>query len=350
MTHFPLRKLTVFAIVLAVLWFFLRFLLPIATPFLLAGLLALTAEPLVSALQRYLKLPRAIASALGVTVALLLTVLLVISLCAFLLRELGSLAGVLPDLEDTALSGLDSLEHWLMGIAQETPPSISPILTQGVSGIFSNSSALLDQVTTRLLSLTSALLKGLPDSALGLGTWILSSFMLSSRLPKIRQWLRSRLPEAWHGQYLPYLKTLKHSLLGWLLAQAKLVAVTFGVLVTGFFLLQISHPLLWAGVVCLVDVLPILGTGTVLIPWSLVCFLQGNNLQAIGLLAIYAVASLLRSVLEPRLVGKQLGLDPLVTLLAFYAGYRLWGLTGMLLSPVLAVVVIQLLQSTKKQH
>ena len=348
MARFSPRKLSYFALALAGLWFCLRFLLPIAMPFLLGILLALAAEPLVHTLQRIPKLPRPAASVIGVGIALVIAVLLVLTLCAFLLRELGSLAGVLPDLEDTAITGLSSLEEWLTDLAQKAPKGISPILTQGVEGIFSNGNALLDEVISWLLALASTILKALPDSALGLGTWIVSSFMLSSRLPKIRRWISSHLPEAWHEKYLPHLKTLKKTALGWLLAQAKLASVTFGVLSVGFFILQISHPLLWAAVVCLVDILPILGTGTVLIPWSLVCFLQGNNLQAIGLLAVYGVASLLRSILEPRLVGKQLGLDPLVSLIAFYTGYQLWGILGMIFAPILAVVLSRFLFRPQK--
>lgn len=344
-----LRKLTVALIALAAFWLGVRFLLPIAMPFLLAALLALAAEPLVNSLNRHLHLPRGLAAAIGVTVALVLTVLALLALCALLVRELGTLAGVLPDLESATVSGLDSLETWLLGLVQKAPEGISPILVHGVEGMFSNGSALLDGLTSRLLNLATSLLKALPDSALGIGTWVLAAFMISARLPRIRTWIHGHLPRAWHERYAPHLKMLKKSMIGWLLAQGKLVAITFGILTAGFLLLQIRHPVLWAAATCLVDILPVLGTGTVLIPWSLVCFLQGDSLRSIGLLAIYAVISLIRSVLEPRLVGKHLGLDPLVTLLAIYAGYRLWGLPGMLLAPVLAVAAAQVFLRNKKQ-
>ena len=349
MSSLSLRKLSILLLCLAGLWLGVRFLLPIAMPFLLAGLLALAAEPLVGSLHRYLHLPRGAAAAVGVGIALLLTVLLVLGLCGLLVRELGTLAGVLPDLESATLSGLDSLEIWLLQLAQKAPENISPILSGGVEGMFSNGSALLDKVTSTLLTLASSVLKALPDSALGFGTWVLATFMLSARLPQIKQWVHEMLPTAWHRRYLPYLRTLKKSLWGWVTAQAKLVGITFGVLTAGFFLLQITHPILWAALICLVDILPVLGTGTVLIPWSLVCFLQGDSLRGVGMLAIYGVITLLRSVLEPRLVGRQLGLDPLITLLAIYAGYRLGGLLGMLVAPILAVVIVQILFTPKKQ-
>ena len=114
-----------------------------------------------------------------------------------------------------------------------------------------------------------------------------------------------------------------------------------------FLLLRVRSGILWAAVVALLDALPALGTGVILVPWSLVCFLQGSHARGLGLLGAYAVAAILRSVLEPKLVGKQLGLDPLVTLVALYAGFRLWGLPGMILAPLLAVIIAQLLAAGK---
>lgn len=347
MSKFTFKKLPIILAFPVGLWLGVRFLLPIVTPFLFATALALIAEPLVRGLSRLLHLRRGIAAGIGVTVTLLLTILLLLALCALLVRQLGTLAGILPDLESATISGLDSLELWLLGLAQKAPNGISPLLVQSVEGMFSGGSAVLDRITTGLLNLATSLLKALPDSALGLGTWVLASFMLSARLPKIRAWLTDHLPQSWHDKYAPYLQTLKKSLSGWILAQAKLVGITFAILCLGFVLLQISHPILWAAATCLVDILPVLGTGTVLIPWGIVCFLQGENIRGVGLLAVYVVISLLRSVLEPRFVGKQLGLDPLVTLLAIYAGYQLWGLAGILLAPILAVVAAQIFLQAK---
>jgi len=338
-----LRKYLFPAAALLIFWLGVRYILPFALPFLLAAALALVSEPLVKVFQHRLHLRRSVASGIGVSIALLLTLLITLMLCAFLLKELGELAGILPDLEDTATTGMASLEGFFVSLAAKAPKSVNTVLTHSVENLFSGSSRVLDQVSGRLLDMASGILKGLPDSALGLGTWILASFMTSAKLPKIKAFLRQRLPARWREEYVPALKQLRHSLAGWLLAQLKLTGITFCVLTVGFLVLQVRHAPLWAALISLVDALPILGTGTVLIPWSLVCFLQGDTIQAIGLLGTYAVAALLRSVLEPKLVGKQLGLDPLVTLMALYAGYHLWGLLGMLLAPLTAVTLTQLL-------
>lgn len=332
---------TVFAFLFAI-WILSRYLLPILLPFLLAGVLALAAEPLVRVLHDRLHLSRSISSGIGILVSLLVALLLVLSLCALLLRQLDSLSGIMPDLEDTALNGMQSLEGFLLNLASRTPDAVSPILTRSVEGFFSDGTQVLDQISAKVIALASGMLTRIPDSALGFGTWILASFMISAKLPKIKQWISGKIPESWRQTYFPTMQKLKKNLSGWLLAQLKLTGITFAILIAGFLLLQIHHAPLWAVLISLVDALPILGTGTVLVPWSLVCFLQGDHVRAIGLLCTYIIAALIRSALEPRLVGKQLGLDPLITLLAMYSGYRLWGIPGMLFSPLLAVTVTQL--------
>ena len=342
MTRSPLQKLMIVFFSFRFLWVALRYLLPILLPFLLAAVLALAAEPLVKVLHRRLHISSGIASGIGVLLCLVLAVLLVLTLCALLLRQLGNLSGVLPDLESAAISGMESLEGFLLNLAQRTPNSISPILTHSVEGVFSDGTMVLDQLVAKLLALASGLLTQIPDSALGFGTWILASFMISAKLPQIRQWLGQKIPTSWRQQYFPAANRLKKNLWGWVLAQGKLMGITFIILTGGFWLLRIPHALLWSFLISLVDALPVLGTGTVLVPWSLVCFLQGNHVQSLGLLGTYAAAALLRSVLEPKLIGKQLGLDPLVTLLSMYAGYRLWGFPGMLFSPLIAITLTQL--------
>ena len=230
-----------------------------------------------------------------------------------------------------------------MDMVARTPEGIRPVLQGSVEGFFSDGTTVLQQLATRLLVLASSVVTRIPDGALGFGTWVIATFMVSAKLPAIRGWLNGCIPQSWKETYLPALGRIRRNLGLWLLAQLKLTGITFGILAAGFLLLRIQNPLLWAILICLLDALPVLGTGTILIPWSLVCLIQGDTPLALGLGGIYAVVALLRSILEPKLVGKQLGLDPLVTLIAMYAGFKLWGLGGMILSPLMAVTVTQLL-------
>lgn len=321
-----------------------RYLIPIVLPFALGTALAVGAEPAVSLLNKKLQLPRWAAAGVGVTGFFLLMLGLLGLLISLLVRQLGRLSGLLPHLADTIARGLSSLEVWLLDLAGRLPGSMEQTAREGVQQLFSGSSAMLEQAVSQVPQAATGLMGALSQWAFVLLTAILSGYMISARLPKLRHWCSQKLPAVWQEHYLPALKGLRRAIGGWLAAQGKLMGLTFLLLSAGFFLLKTGNPLLLAALVTLVDAFPILGTGTVLIPWSIICLLQGDSARGIGLLGLYAVVWLARSVLEPRLVGKELGLDPLVTLFSIYAGFRLLGLGGMLIAPFAAMLVTQLLK------
>lgn len=336
------------AVICLVLWIGGKFVLPLCFPFLLGAGLALAAEPLVKRLSGKLKVPRSLAAGLGVIAVFAGLSLLVLLVLAFLVRELGILAGILPDLTETAQSGISLLQNWLMDLTARTPPGIRPLLQQNVTGFFSGGTAWLNRVFSYILGLAGAILSHVPDSALTLGTAVISGVMISSKLPRIRKWITARFPREHLRPVIRLLQRMKTALGGWLLAQLRLAGVTLGILLAGLLMLRIPYAPLWAVGISLVDAIPVLGTGTVLLPWALICYLQADRARALGLAGIYIVISVTRSALEPKLVGRQLGLDPLVTLFAMYAGYKLWGFGGLILSPLLAVMAAQLLPEQRK--
>lgn len=335
------KKVLFLAALFLIAWLSLKFLLPILSPFLLGLGLALAAEPMAGFLTRRLHLPRGAAAGIGVTLAFALLMAVLLLLGALLVRELGALAGVLPELEEAVQSGVSLLRTWLLDLAARTPPGIRPLLRDGVATLFTDGAALVDQFLRFFLSLAGSLLSHIPASALGLGTAVISGFMFSAKLPRIRTWLRRRLSREKLRPLLDTLGRMRSAAGAWLKAQLRLMAVTFLILLGGLWALRVPYAPGWAAAICLVDAFPVLGTGTVLLPWALISLLQGDQVLALGLLGLYGGASLTRSILEPRLVGHQLGLDPLVTLIALYAGYKLWGIGGMLLSPLLAVTALQ---------
>lgn len=336
------RKLFRFLFGGLLLWAVIRYFLPIMSPFALGAGLALAAEPGVHFLCRRLHLPRGAAAGLGVGFLFCIICVLITVLFTFVFRELGVLAGILPDMEITVRDGLDALRDWLLTLSEKTPETVQTVLRRNVTELFSSGSALLDKAVRYGLGLAGTILGHVPDSALGLGTAVLSAFLTSAKLPQIRQWVRDHLSRERLEQLLDTGRKIKSTVLLWLTAQLKLVGITYSAVTAGFLLLRISYAPLWALAVAAVDAFPILGTGTILVPWSIVCFLQHNSPRGIGLLGLYAAVSLTRSILEPKLVGQQLGLDSLVTLAALYVGFRLWGLTGMLVMPMLAVTAMRL--------
>lgn len=342
MTRPGLRKAFTLLAVFFGSWLFIRYLLPVLLPFLLGSALALAAEPAVNFLCSRLRLPRGAAAGIGVSMTFLMLVLLLLLLGALLLRELSGLTVVVPQAQQMIQNGLTSLQDFLLNLASRAPDGLAGMLTQSVLELFSGGAALLSQVANKLLGIASGVLGRIPDSALGFGTGLISSFMISAKLPRIREYIRQRIPDPWKKKYLPAVAATKTTIFSYLRAQIKLMGITFLIVGAGLLLLRVRLAPLWAALIAVVDAVPLLGTGTVMLPWALVCLLQGNHILSIGLIGIYAAAAITRSVLEPRLIGRQMGIDPLLTLAALYLGYRLWGVLGMFLAPMAAATAIRL--------
>ena len=328
-------------------WVAVRYLMPVILPFLLGAGVAALAEPGVARLTGKARMPRALAAGLCVAGIYLALGLLLYFLGSVAYRELGSLARSLPQIAASLAVPVGRLRDWIYALTDRAPGDLRPMLEGAVSSLFAGTSTLASRAVTSLLSLVSGIITRVPDGLLFLGTAILSSFMISAQFPLLRGRMLPRLQGKWAERILPALRNVRHALGGWLRAQAKLMGITFLILTAGLMILRVDYALLFGALIALVDAAPMLGTGTVLIPWSLLRFLDGDPAMGIGLLALYGVAFTTRSVLEPRLVGKHMGLNPLLTLGALYAGYRLWGVLGMFLAPLLAITSMQIYTLTR---
>lgn len=320
-------------------WLGLRYLLPLVSPFLLGMLIAFAAEPAVARLEKGSRLKRGAASALGVSLMLLLLLGVLWLVGAVAVRQLSAVRGILPGTVQAVQEGLQLMQDKLLQLAHKAPERLRPSVERMVLEGFGNGNALLGQVGQKLPGALAGAVGKVSHTLLTVGTALLSAFMLSQRLPRLRALLRQRLPERWSSQYVPALKGMKHTLWEWVKAQGKLMGITFLILSASFLLLRIPNALLWSSLIALIDAVPVLGTGTVLLPWAVVSLLQGKTVAGIGLALTYGAAWVMRAVLEPKLVGKHIGLDPLVTLAAFYVGFRLWGVAGMLLAPLAAAAI-----------
>ena len=320
-------------ILLFFVWMSGKFLLPFLFPFLLGTCLALAAEPVVRLGTNRLKLGRGLSAGAGVTLTLVLLLGILLFLGALLVREVGTFAGQLPQM---AQQSADLLEDALTSLSARAPEPVGPMLTNSIHRFFQDTAALTDQAVQKVPGLLSGLLGKVSGSAMSIGTGILSGYFISARLPKLKTWAGEKISPVWKDLLLPKLQHLKTSIGKWLVAQGKLIAITYGIVSLGLMLLGIPYAFAWAVLVAAVDAIPLLGTGTVLLPWALTKLLQGDSLIAGGLCLLYLVAMITRTVLEPRFYGSHLGLDPLVMLFFLYFGYRLWGFLGIVISPLLA--------------
>lgn len=317
-----------------------RFLLPVAMPFLIGAALAALAEPGVRFFTRR-GLGRKVSSVLCLGVSIVLLACLLVVLGAAVYRQAGTVAKQLPGVLESTQRGMAQVEGFLLSSSRQMPEGVQGVVQGAVERMFSSGSRILEKVAEVVLRTAGQIISGIPNGALFAGTAVLSAFMISSQGPQLKKSLRRWLPKSWEQTWQPALLRLRKALGGWLRAQLLIMLVTYGLLAVGLTVLGIRQGFLWAILIAFLDALPMIGTGIVLGPWALVLLVQGKVVQAVGMAALLVAAAVLRSAIEPKLLGKELGLHPLLTLIAMYGGFRLWGVLGMILSPLLAVTAKQ---------
>lgn len=188
----------------------------------------------------------------------------------------------------------------------------------------------------------TALASALPSLLLGVTFVLLSSFQLAAHRTEIFPFLGRQLSPKTAAAILHLKNFLQHTVLHWLKAQVILFSIVFAILSFGLWLLSIPGWLFIAFVISLLDALPVIGAGMIMLPWALFCFVTGNTTLALELLLVYAIMESVRNLLEPRILSTQLGLSPFVTLCSLYLGFTIMGISGMLLFPLLALSLIKL--------
>ena len=323
------------------IWLAVHFLLPWMAPFITAWLIAALMEFPVRRMLRK-GIPRAAASALC-TLAVL--GLLIWGMAALLwkgLSELSDFARSLPGIMEAVLLRLNELEALADARIRAAPEGAAVFLETCVSAVGDALSTLPTLISREAMELLTKTAQASPDTLLFIVTAGLGSFFISSAFPRVNAFLLAQLPERTRHRLEGLGSDLKGSFGGFLRAQLILMAMTFFELLTAFLILRIPGSAGIAAVTALVDALPVFGTGIVLIPWALCCLLLGSTRRGAGLLICWALVTLIRNCVQAKLLGDQIGLDPLASLLSIYVGWRVCGVWGMLLFPILLVTLRQL--------
>ncbi len=319
-------------------------LLAIALPFLLAFGISLCVTPLSDRLSKYLHLPARLCAVVLFTLLLIGLLLLLGATANRLLRELRELLERLLKSEgfpNAFLSdSFDYFERLTAGsILLDRPESAARYaafrnrFNQTVSDMIENA---LASVSAELPRIAAKWIAALPTALLFAAVTVIAGFYFCMD----RQWgqrVAAMLPRA-IGDRIPRWKAAAKRI-SWKYVKAYLVLLllTFAQLFLGFTILQIEYAFLLAFLISVIDILPVLGVGTVLVPWAIIALAQKDLKLGFGLLVIYFVVTVIRQITEPRLIGKSLGLHPLSALLASYAGWTLFGVFGMALGPLAAL-------------
>jgi len=342
-TKLPHTLLILLYVMLAVAaaWICLRYLLPVMAPFIIAFALAALLEPAVRFLCRH-KWPRSLASGMC-TIALVFSVgWLLVLVIGRGIAELGKFAGNLSGLFANLAATLDGLKEKALGLIDSSPEYTGKYLQTVLDSLNRQLSELPGKLSSELLSFVSGFAGRTPAVLLFAVSCGIGVYFISASYPSILSFIKRQIPQNWQGRASLIHSDFSFSLGNWLKAQLILILITFCELLVAFTLLKQDYAIILSAAIALIDALPVLGTGTVLIPWLIYEFLTGNYPLGLGLLITYLAITLVRNCIQPKLLGDSLGLHPVVALVAVYVGFCASGIWGMLLFPILAVMVKQL--------
>jgi sporulation integral membrane protein YtvI len=346
-----LRAIIVAITILALYWG-LIWIFPFIYPFFIGWLIAMIAEPAVQFLERRLRLPRW----LGVTLSLLVLVgsflTLLIFLTSQIVVELTNLAEYLP-------STIDKVNQYIVQLLTQDNPEISLMIhhiqdymknnpeqkTEIINSIRDNVGVITNkgtQLITDIISGIGTFLRDLPYYATVLVFIILAAFFIGVDWPLIKKRFTHILPKRIQTTGGLVIRDLKRALLGFIRAQLTLISITTLVVWVGLMILGVDYALTLVIIIGIVDLLPYLGVGAVLVPWSLYLLLTGQVQLGVSIGILYLVLIVIRQLLEPKLVATNIGLNPLVTLIALFIGLKLFGFFGLILGPVVVVILMAL--------
>ena len=316
-----------------VVFLFGKFIIPATLPFLIAwGVATLTRSPADAISGKIGVSKKLIRSLLSVMLMLLLVggAILIVAKIASEAWEFFSLAtenGIISDFLDSVTVPLGNIFEKL-GIPDEIEAAIEESIGRITSGILSKSAEIITDIASAV-----------PKIVFFLFVTAISSVYFSIDLERINALVHRKLPEKIDNALVKFKRSAFDAMAKYFKSYLIIMLITFGILLVGFMLLGNPYALLLAFITSVFDILPLVGTGIILVPYSVIAFVGGRSGIGIGALVLYAVCTVAREIAEPKIVGKNLGMHPLLTLVLLYAGLNIFGFYGLIALPFAAVLL-----------
>jgi len=216
-------------------------------------------------------------------------------------------------------------------------PEIQAKAVEFLDGFFSRTPDMLLTLSSAVVSLIAAVASALPSVSVFIIVFVVSCFYFMLEFEGINRFIVAQLPEKWRAVTDRLSKQTGKTVLHLAKAYFTLMTLTFIELSLALLILNIDYAVTLALIISVIDLMPVLGVGTALIPWAVVELIIGNYALGIGLLISYVIILIVRQIVEPRIVGKHIGLHPLITLISMYAGLKIFGAVGLFLLPMLVM-------------
>lgn len=339
-----------YTIILVVIVLGYKYILPIMVPFIIGFCVASVVQIPLSKIPEKLKPYRKALSTVMCIAFYAILVTLLILVGVKLVTEVINLITALPDLfQSNMYPFLMYVADRINGILIPLDPSLGDWIIDLGKNVISSLASFATNLSASAVKLVATGAVSIPGAIVTIIITVVSSFYMAADYRLILDFLKKLMPDKHRSNIIRILRYAETAVLVYIKSYSLLFAVTFLELWIGLSILSIPYAMGIALAIAIFDLMPVLGTGGVLLPWALIALIMGNYFIAIGVFVLYLVITAVRNALEPRIVGNQIGLHPLATLIAMILGLKLVGLVGMMLFPITLVAITNLKKQSEVQ-
>lgn len=319
-------------------WKLLGFLMP----FVVGWIIASIATPVVNWLEKRLKIRKKLGSALIIIGVLALMGTLGYFAVSWLVSEVSSLIKDFPEMYVQLEKGLHQIGISMSGIFSKLPDGIQNGWTTTVANLDDTMGNLMSKISEPTVSAAGNIAKRVPSYLVSTIVAVMSSYFFISEREEVVTWVKQIAPKSVTERMIMVIDNLKYAVGGYFKAQFKIMGVIYVIIFIGLLILRVRYAWLIAFGIAFLDMLPVFGTGTVLCPWAVVKFFSGNYMIAIGMLILYGISLVVHQLVQPKLIGDSVGMDPFATLFFMYIGYQSGGVLGMIIAIPIGMILINL--------
>ncbi len=308
-------------------------------PFLIAFIISCLIEPIIKKIMKKTKLSRRTSSIIVFLTVTLIIISLISWLVFTLISESSNLLNSLNDYIDKAYILIQNLIQNINFDNIQIPEEIWSVIQTSTNDILNG----ITEGTRNILTSLIEVITSLPSIFISITITVIALYFICVDKIYILDQVEHHLPNLWVKRLGVHFRDLTKTLGGYLRAEATLVLTSFVISLIGLYILDfmgyiLPYPLLMALLIGFVDALPIFGSGTVMVPWAMISALNGDYRLGIALIILLIIMNVVRQLLEPKLISKHIGVHPIFTLLAMYTGYRIIGVTGLLIGPIALII------------
>ena len=314
-------------------------------PFVIGWILSVIAGPLVTFLEKKLKIMKRLGSAITIILVLALCIGLIYLIISQIWEEISVLIRNFPSMYHDLERGMSQIGAQGNTLFERFPEQIQNSWATLMNNLDDTASSLIGRIGEPTIEVAGNVAKRIPSVLIGTIVAFVSAYFFIADKENLGEWVKKVVPKSITSRLLLVGENLKYAMGGYFKAQFKIMGVVFAILLVGFTMMQIRFSILLAIAIAFLDFLPFFGTGTALIPWAIYKFLVGDYKMVAALVILYGVTQLVRQLIQPKLVGDSMGLNPLYTLFLLYLGYRVGSVLGMIFAVPIGLILLNLYQA-----